>query len=109
MTVSQKVLGQLLPTANTLTDCYTVPALTQATISSLTVSSNNVSSDIFNISVAIAGAADTPAQYIYSGVIISGNDTFAATLGITLSAGDVVRVFSLNGYCAFNLFGVETL
>ena len=108
MPTNQKVLGQLAPAAATLSAAYTVPALTQAAVSTITVCNTSGTPDSFNISVAIAGAGDTPAQYLYSGISLPGNNTFAATMGITLGAADVVRVYSLNGTSVFNLFGCET-
>ena len=108
MPTVQKVLGQLKPSAATLTTLYTVPASTQATVSTIVVTNQSATPTAFRISVAIAGAADTPAQYIYYDVAIAGNDVFAATLGITLAATDVVRAFNTLATLSFNLFGVET-
>lgn len=108
MAVAQKVLGQSKPNATTLTDAYTVPALTQATISTITVSNQSATPTSFRVSVAVAGAGDTAAQYLWYDVAIAGNDTFAATIGITLGAADVVRVYNTLATCSFNIFGVET-
>lgn len=108
MPVTQKVLAQGFPSATVLTDTYTVGGATQATVSSITVCNQSSTPDVFSVSVAVAGASDTPAQYIYSDIVIPGNDTFTATLGITLAATDVVRCLSQNGTTSFNLFGVES-
>jgi len=102
-----KILGQSKPSATTLTDAYTVPGATTATISTIVVSNQSATPTDFRISVAIAGAADTPAQYLYYDIPIPGNNTFAATLGITLGAADVVRVYNTLATCSFNIFGVE--
>ena len=108
MPTIQKVLGQSAPFATTLTDAYTVPALTSAVVSSIMVSNSSATPSSFKISIAVAGAADTAKQYIYSGIVCPGNDTFAATLGLTLGAGDVVRVYATNATLAFGIFGCET-
>jgi len=84
-----------------------VGAATQAIISTLTIANRNANYDVFRVSAAISGAMDTSSQYIYYDVSIDGNDTFAATLGITLNSGDVIRMYSLNGSSSINLFGVE--
>lgn len=102
-----KVLGQAKPSATTLTTLYTVPADTTATISTITVCNQSATATAFRISVRIAGAADTPAQYLYYDVAIAGNDTFAATVGITLAATDVVSVYNTLATLSFNLFGSE--
>ena len=103
----RKVLDQRAPAATTLTDAYTVPASTQAVISTIMVCNNSSVTTTFRISIAVAGAADTAKQYIYYDVVIPGNDTFAATLGITLGAGDVIREYAGAATLLFNIFGVE--
>jgi len=102
-----KVLGQSNPTLLVLTDMYTVPTSTNATVSSIVVANRTAVADKFRISIAPGGAADTNEQYIYYDIIIPGNDTFVATIGITLQATDVVRVYSRDGSLSFNLFGLE--
>jgi len=102
-----KVLGQLSPAAATLTDLYTVPASTKTVLSSITVANRSAALTKFRISVAVAGAADDNKQYLYYDVTILGSDTFAATLGITLSATDVVRIYATAATLSFNLFGTE--
>lgn len=102
------VLGQVLVSGGILTDLYTVPLGTQTTISSITVCNQNSGvSAFFRISVAKAGAADNPAQYIYWDIEIEQNDTFIFTGGLTIGAGDIIRVQSDVGSVSFNLFGVE--
>ncbi len=107
MTDAIKILGQAKPGAATLSALYTVPALTQTTVSTLTVCNQSSVATSFRVSLAIAGAADTPAQYIYYDVPINGNDTFCATLGISLGAGDVCRCYNTLATLSFNLSGVE--
>jgi hypothetical protein len=107
MTDTILVLGQSMPTANTLTTLYTVPAATSATISSITICNHSSTPDTFNLSIAPGGASDTPSQYIYYELYLDGNDTFIATVGFTMATTDVVRVLSLNGTSSFSLFGVQ--
>lgn len=108
MATTQKVLGQSKPSAASLTTLYTVPALTQATVSTITVCNQSAVATSFRISVAPLGAADASSQYLYYDVAIPGNDTFAATIGLTLSAGDVIRVFNTLSSCSFSAFGMES-
>jgi hypothetical protein len=107
MAVTYKILGQSKPTAATLTAAYTVPALTTATVSTITVANQSATATSFRVSVAVNGAADTAAQYLYYDIAIPGNNTFATTIGITLGAGDVVRVYNTLATLSFNIFGVE--
>lgn len=101
-----KTLAQLNPALNTLKDLYTVPADTQVTTSSIVICNQAGASGTFRISIAIAGVVDAVKQYLYYDQPI--NNTFIATIGITLRSTDVVRAYASNGSMSFNLFGVET-
>ncbi len=102
-----KVLAQSNPSATTLTDAYTVPASTSTVVSSIVVCNRSSAATTFRVSVAIAGAADTNAQYIYYDVPIPGNDTFIATVGLGLATTDKVRVYAGAATLSFQLWGIE--
>lgn len=107
MAQAYKVLGQANPLALTLTTLYTVPAATAAVVASVTVCNLDSVPITFDISVAVAGAADTTKQYLYYLVTVPVGDTFTATLGITLATTDVLRCYASTANVAFNAFGVE--
>lgn len=102
-----KVLGQLVPAEDALEVLYTVPNGMFASISSISVCNQNSQEIGFRIAVAVGGEADDPKQYLYFDVPLNANDTFVSTIGITLSAGDVIRVRSDEPNVSFSLFGVE--
>ena len=102
-----KVLGQSNPLAATLTAAYTVPGATSATVSSILVCNRSGTATTFRLSIAVAGAADNNIQYIAYDVPISGNDTIAFTVGVTLATTGVVRVYATLATLSFNIFGVE--
>ncbi len=102
-----KNLGQSNPVAATVTNIYTVPTATSAVVSSIVVANRSSTATSFRISVAVAGAVDSPGQYLYYDIAISGNDTFAANLGITLATTDVIRVYATLATLSFNIFGSE--
>ena len=107
MATQPKTLGQTNPSAASLTDSYTVPAVTKTTVSTITVANRSATPTSFRISVAKAGVADALQQYLFYDVPITGNDTFAATIGITLETTDVVRVYATLATLSFNIFGIE--
>jgi len=90
-----------------LTAIYTVPAATQAVVSSIVVCNRSATPTAFRISVAIAGAADANQQYIAFDVPIGANQIVSQTLGIGLATTDVVRVFNTLATCSFSVFGTE--
>ncbi len=107
MTQTYYVLAQVSPTANVLTVAYTVPAATSTTISSIVVCNTTGSDTTFRISVEVAGAADAIKQYLYYDLPIANNDTFIATIGVTLAATDQLAVRAGSSNISFNVFGVE--
>lgn len=107
MATTLKVLGQSNPSATTLTTLYTVPASTSTVCSSITVCNRSATATSFRVAVRPAGAAISNEHYIYYDVTLAGNDTFIATIGITLATTDVVSVYSTLATLSFNLFGQE--
>ncbi len=107
MAVTPKILSQTVPLATTLTDSYTVPAATAATVSTVLVCNRGGTDATFRLSLAVAGAVDATKQYAYYDTPVRANSSFAATLGITLGAADVVRVYASNTSLSFSVLGVE--
>jgi hypothetical protein len=106
MPQTHKVLGQVNPSAASLTTLYTVPESTQAICSTLSVCSVGVSAT-FRVAVRPAGATLANQHYLIYDAVVNANDSFYLTLGISLAATDVVSVFSSTNTLAFSLFGVE--
>ena len=110
MATVYKVLGQVAPNATTETTLYTVPALKSAVVSTFTVTNRSSTLTTFRVSVSVGGGANGATEakdYIYYDLTIAGYDTFAATYGLTLGAGDVVRVYSTTNTLSFSIFGQE--
>lgn len=102
-----KVLGQVNPAATTATDLYTVPASTQAVISTIVVANQAASQATFRISIRVAGASANAKQYIAYDVAVPANDSIILTLGIALSTTDVVTVYGSSTSLSFTATGSE--
>lgn len=107
MPTTYKSLGQSNPVAGALTDAYTVGVSKSAVISSIAVCNSSNQSAKFRVMHAVAGAADDPKQRIFYDVTVPANDTFVATIGVTMAATDVLRVYSSNGVTSFQIWGAE--
>lgn len=107
MADTYKVLNQAFPTSGVLTPIYIVPFGKRAIVSTLSVCNQSSSNSSFRISIAVAGAADASAQYVYYDELIRAKHNFSSTQGWTLGAGDIVKALG-NGALSFNLFGVES-
>jgi hypothetical protein len=107
MTINYKVLGQQEPAATTETTLYTVPAGTQTVCSTLSVCNNGTADGTFRVRIKINNAADADSQYLFFDYGVAAKDTRTFTIGMTLGAGDVFRVYSTVATMSFSLFGSE--
>ena len=113
MPTAYKILGQTLPTANTLSNVYVVPTSTSAIVSTITIC--NQSSANANVDIMIRPINETLASkhYLVKGVTIPRADTMILSPGVTLNASVIVAVNNAvaSGETAanvsFNVFGVE--
>ena len=103
-----KVLGQLDPSATTITVLYTVPDMTQTTISSIMAANRTGSAITFRLSVHVAGAGADDKQYLYYDKSVAANDSLTIVIGITLNQTDVLKVYASAVDMSFNVFGCET-
>lgn len=107
MAATYKLLGQVRPSANTLTTGYTVPSATEAVISTIVVTNTGPTATTYRIAVRPNGASASIGQYIAYDISVPTLDAVALTLGITLDASDVISVESYNGLTNFHIFGSE--
>lgn len=107
MAIAYKVLGQQAPLATTEIAVYIVPASTEAVASSITITNRGATISTFRVSIAVGGGATGSKNYLYYELPIAGYDTFIATIGVTLTATDEVRVYASSANLTFQLFGSE--
>ena|ERR1035437_10054132 len=106
MATTYKTLGQLVPSATTLSTLYTVPGSTSTVVSTLSVCNQGASTTV-RVAVRPAAAAIDPKHYIVYEVSVNQYDTLFLTLGITLATTDVVSVYAGTANVSFGLFGSE--
>jgi hypothetical protein len=108
MTTAYKILGQAAPANTSNADVYTVPSTTEAVVSTILVANVTTGQQTCRIFVRKNGAtAGVGNAIIYDGKV-PANDFIAITIGITLSAADVITVQSSAGNAlTFHAFGSE--
>jgi len=107
MATKIKVLGQEIPSADTDTTLYEVPAANSTIASTLQVCNQANSDAKFRIAVRPANAAIATKHYLLYDTVIPANDGISLTLGLTLAATDVVTVRANTASVSFNIFGSE--
>jgi len=76
---------------------YTVPAATQAVVSSVIVTNRNNNANItYRLAVQPAGAALANQHYIAYDSTVTALDTVALSLGLSLGNTDVLSVYTAN-------------
>jgi hypothetical protein len=108
MAQTYKVLGQVSPAANTVSNVYIVPAATQAVVSSIIITNRNDSANVtYRLAVQPAGVALADHHYIAYDSVVTALDSIALSLGLSLGNTDVLSVSAGNSNVTFSVFGVE--
>jgi hypothetical protein len=108
MATTYKVLGQVAPSATTVTTLYTVPGSTTTICSTVRACNRGGSADAFRIAVVPSGDSIEAKHYQIYDLPIAPNDSFSLTEGWTLATGDKIQVYAGTGNMSFTAFGKET-
>lgn len=108
MATTYKILGQQAPADTSNTVLYTVPASTQAIVSTITVTNTTGTDTSFRLFVVPNAAAAGVGNAIAYDPTLSAGSFISFTLGLTLGAGDRIFVRSGTGSAVtFQAFGSE--
>ena len=107
MATTYKVLGQSAPSATTATTLYTVPASTQAVVSTIAVANRAATSGTFRIAIRPNGDTLANTHYIAYDSTVGANDSTFITIGVTLGDTDVITVYASSADQTFSAFGSE--
>jgi hypothetical protein len=108
MATTFKVLGQAAPANTTNADLYTVGSGKSAIISTLAISNVTNAVATARVFVRVAGATAAASNAIVYDATMAANSTTAMTLGMTLTATDVITVqSSVANALTFMAFGQE--
>lgn len=105
--MAYRILGQVAPTANSLSALYSPGLEQQTVVSSLKICNRSSSPTTFTIAILGASATLSDKHYVYYSHPLPPNRTFSAVEGWTLAPGEQIQVSSANGQCSFSLFGNE--
>ena len=101
------ILGQRNPSANVLSNLYTVPAGNSAVISSINIANLGTDPAAFSIAANVSGVATANANYLAWRVPVPGNDSISLSLGITLNASSQLSINANTSTVSFSDFGTE--
>jgi len=101
------VLGQSAPAATTDTNLYTVPSGKDTIVSTIVVANRGATAATYRIAIRPAGATIANQHYIAFDAAVASNDSITLTIGITLTATDVITVRASNTDLSFSVFGSQ--
>ena len=105
MATTYKILGQITGSSAT-SSLYTAPAATQTVVSSIVIANRSNSISTFWIAAVPSGSVLDPKHYLAFNVPITGSDSTALTLGITLGGEDQIQISGM-ATGSFTLFGSQ--
>lgn len=107
MALNYKVLGQVAPSATTATTLYTVPANTEAVVSTITIVNRGSSNATYRIAIRPNGATLASEHYIAYDAPLAAKGDHARTIGLTIDAADVITVYASTADLSFGAFGSQ--
>lgn len=107
MAESYKILGQINPSANTLTNVYVTPAATEGVVNSIIIANQSVSNSSFSLVVRPINEALADKHYIVRGCVVPASDTLTMTLSLTLPANAILAANTNSTSLSFGAYGVE--
>lgn len=108
MAIAYKILGQSAPADTNNANLYTVPAATEAIVSTIAIANTTTSNATARVFVRNDGAAAATSNAIAYDIAIDQNSVISFTIGITLNASDIISVrSSVANALTFHAFGSE--
>jgi hypothetical protein len=109
MATAYKILGQSAPAATTETTLYTSTSV-ETIVSSLVICNQAGTGATYRIAVqpsADAGSDATAKHFIVYGATVPASDSVILTVGLTLAAGDRIRVYGSTATLSFSAYGSQ--
>ena len=103
-----KILGQILPSANTLTNVYVTSASASAIINTITICNQQTANAVIDLILRPINEALAAKHYLLSGTTILQADTLIFSPGITMNANCILAANNkVDGNTSICAFGVE--
>ena len=106
-TQTYKILGQVNPTANTMSNVYVVPGATEGVVNSIIISNQAATNASFSLTVRPSSEALDGKHFIVRGCVVPASDTLTMTLSLTLPADAILAANTNSSSLSFGAYGVE--
>ena len=107
MANTHKVLGQISPSANTLTNVYVTPTSTSAIVATITAHNFSDANASYSLIVRPINESLDTKHYIIRGGILPARELVSITGAVTMNANVILAANTNSGNVSFNAYGVE--
>tara|TARA_R110000868_G_scaffold117737_1_gene312814 strand:+ start:218 stop:547 length:330 start_codon:yes stop_codon:yes gene_type:complete len=102
-----EILGQVSPTANTLTNVFVTGAATSSIVGTITISNFSDANASYSLVVRPINEALANKHFIVRGGVLPARELITITGAVTMNANAILAANTNNGSVSFNAFGVE--
>lgn len=107
MAETYKILGQISPSANTLTNLYVTATATSAVVGTISMHNFSDANASYSLIVRPINEALNGKHYIVRGGIIPGRELVTITGAVTMNADVILAANTNSSSISFNAYGVE--
>jgi len=107
MPSTYKILGQVNPTANTLSNVYVTGAAASAIVSTITIHNFSDANSSYSVVVRPINEALANKHYVIRGGIIPARELISITGAVTMNAEVILAANTNSSSISFNAYGVE--
>lgn len=107
MATDYKILGQITPTSNTLTNLYITGAATQAIVGTITMHNFSDSNASYSLIVRPIGDALSEKHFIVRGGVLPARELVSITGAVTMNSSVLLAANTNSGSISFNAYGAE--
>lgn len=107
MTTAYKLLGQITPTSNTMTNLYTTGASTQAIVGTITITNLNDANASYSLLVRPTAVTQNNFHYIIRGGVIPPRELITINGAVAMNASVLIAANTNLNNIIFNAYGAE--
>ncbi len=102
-----EILGQVSPSANTLTNVFVTGATVSVAVGTITISNFSDANASYSLIVRPINEALANKHFIVRGGVLPARELITITGAVTMNANAILAANTNNGSVTFNAYGVE--
>jgi hypothetical protein len=107
MPATYEILGQISPTANTLTNVFITGASSSAIVGTITIHNFSDSNASYSLVVRPSAVTLNTQHFIIRGGVLPARELITITGAVTMNANAILAANTNGGSVSFNAYGVE--